>query len=278
MLGTGARYAEYGITGGFFLFTQALILGLAYPDALVWGADRFGTLLSEENIPKLAQPAIQSLLVALALLSVFIIGLVLEIIGSVFMLYEANIFRRRLAMNQWVAKFVEAELPDYAEDYRFFLDLADLWSRLKEQWKPKNWFGRRGPFEGGGIKWQRKVQQRFRRLESVLMAKVLTSGAKTEMLAEQISICRMSRAIGTALYVVGFELVVGSGVFGEILSVHEQTQVILAIIGWLSLVPATFITLGAYSRFANMLIALVYAGWKPKTAPLAESRGERGEA
>ena len=57
MLGTGARYAEYGITGGFFLFTQALILALAFPGVLVWGADRFGTLLSEENIPKLAQPA-----------------------------------------------------------------------------------------------------------------------------------------------------------------------------------------------------------------------------
>jgi len=35
MLGTGARYAEYGITGGFFLFTQALILGLAFPDVLL---------------------------------------------------------------------------------------------------------------------------------------------------------------------------------------------------------------------------------------------------
>jgi hypothetical protein len=39
MLGTGARYAEYGITGGFFLFTQALILGLAYPDVLVADSD-----------------------------------------------------------------------------------------------------------------------------------------------------------------------------------------------------------------------------------------------
>jgi hypothetical protein len=268
MLGTGARYAEYGITGGFFLFTQALILGLAYPDVLVWGADRFGALLSEENIPKLAQPAIQSLLVALALLSVFIIGLVLEIIGSVFMLYEANIFRRRLAMNPWVAKFVEAELPDYAEDYRFFLDLADLWSRLKEQWKPKNWFGRRGPFEGGGIKWQRKVQQRFRRLESVLIAKVLTSGAKTEMLAEQISICRMSRAIGTALYVGSIEFYLCT----------STNRIFLAYLGLLILICCgTLITVGAYSRFANMLLSLVYASWKPQTAPLAESRGERGE-
>jgi hypothetical protein len=194
---------------------------------------------------------------------------VLEIIGSVFMLYEANVFRKRLAMNQWIAKFVEAELPDYAEDYKF---LADLWSRWKEQWKPKNWFRLRE-----GIKWQRQVQQQFRRLESVLIAKVLTSGAKTEMLAEQISICRMSRAIGTALYVVSFEFLLGSGPVAEILPVHAPDPIYLGIIGFLILGCATLITLGAYSPFANMLLSLVYASWKSQTAPLAESRGERGE-
>jgi hypothetical protein len=50
---------------------------------------------SVDKIPGEARPAIQSLLVALALLSVFIIGLVLEIIGSVFMLYEANVLVER---------------------------------------------------------------------------------------------------------------------------------------------------------------------------------------
>lgn len=263
MLGTGARYAEYGITGGFFLFTQALILGLAYPDVLVSAAHSFGVLLTASvgEIPEEARPAIQSLLVALALLSVFIIGLVLEIIGSVFMLYEANVFRKRLAMNQWIAKFVEAELPDYAEDYKF---LADLWSRWKEQWKPKNWFRLRE-----GIKWQRQVQQQFRRLESVLIAKVLTSGAKTEMLAEQISICRMSRAIGTALYVGSIEFYLCT----------STNRPFLAYLGLLILACCgTLITVGAYSRFANMLLSLVYASWKPQTAPLAAAPIKRSSA
>src|SRR5262245_58115789 len=139
MLGTGARYAEYGITGGFFLFTQALILGLAFPDVLVSGVHRFGVLLTKgvDEIPEEAGPAIQSLLVALALLSVFIIGLVLEIIGSVFMVLEASVFLERLAMNEWVAKFVEADLPDYAEDYRHLLDFpysySLFWSHSNEQ-------------------------------------------------------------------------------------------------------------------------------------------------
>lgn len=256
MLGTGARYAEYGITGGFFLLTQALILGLANPGLLISGAHSFGVLLTEgvANIPDEAKPAVQSLLVALALLSVFIIGLVLETIGSVFMIYEANLFRKRLEMNPWVAKFVDVELPDYAEDYRAVLGVPGFWPPWK-LWK------RSGAF--GNMKF-RKGWQRFRRFESVLIARVLTSGAKTEMLAEQISIYRMSRAIGTALYVVGSEFYLGGAVFERILP-----GPVFQFIGILIVLCATFITLGSYSRFANMLLSLVYASWKRQTDPLA---------
>jgi hypothetical protein len=34
MFGTGTRFAEYGITGGFFVVTQTLLLGFTFPDAL----------------------------------------------------------------------------------------------------------------------------------------------------------------------------------------------------------------------------------------------------
>ena len=157
MLGTGARYAEYGITGGFFLFTQALFLGFAYPNVLHWSA--FGTLLTaivktippeaqpaiqsllQPAIQSLLQPAIQSLLVALALLSVFIIGLALEVIGSVFMLQEAQIFGKDLVMNQWIPKFVEVELPYYAEDYRLILDLVAWADRKKRRRLWRRLFG-----------------------------------------------------------------------------------------------------------------------------------------
>jgi hypothetical protein len=51
------------------------------------------------------------------------VGLVLEIIGSVFMLSEARTFRNYLAMDQWIAKTFSK--PDYAADNGLFLDLAD---------------------------------------------------------------------------------------------------------------------------------------------------------
>jgi hypothetical protein len=259
MLGTGARYAEYGITGGFFLVTLALIFGFVFPDRLVWAATASGFLSSAilDKIPPLAQPAIQSLLVALALLSVFLVGLVLEIIGSVFVVYEAWVFRKFLIMNQWVAKFVEAELPDYAEDYGLFLDQVGQIFR----WKQEFW----GPVQIFESIFQRprQVQKRFRRLESALLAKVLTSGAKTEMLAEQISICRMSRSIAAALYLFLFLVFY---VFIPLSSEARHFAVLLSVIASF-LVCAFFIVTGAYSRFASMLFSLVYASWKAPDRP-----------
>ena len=110
-------------------------MGWRFQTCLLSAAYSFGVLLtaSDIEIPEAARPVIQSLLVALALLGVFVIGLVFEIIGSVFtVLYEANVFRKRLVISQWFAKFVEAELPDYAQDYRLFLELGDTWAQFKE--------------------------------------------------------------------------------------------------------------------------------------------------
>jgi hypothetical protein len=91
----------------------------------------------------------------------------------------------------------------------------------------------------------------------------------------------MSRAIAIALYVVGCELAFGSWAFGEVLPVH-----LLPWIGALILACAPFITVGAYSRFANVLLSLVYAGSPdrpisrvsgrpaPHTLPLRKSGAE----
>jgi hypothetical protein len=82
------------------------------------------------------------------------------------------------------------------------------------------------------------------------------------MLAEQISICRMSRAIATALYVVSLELAFMPSWGGE-------AQGVTLILYWFLIVifviASSSITSGAYSRFANTLFSLVYASSKPQT-------------
>ena len=260
MLGTGARYAEYGITGGFFLFTTALILGLFFPAALIYGADGLGSLFSAiiGKIPPLAQPAIQSLLVALALLSVFIVGLVLEIIGSLLVFREALTFRQHLIAKEWIAKFIQVELPDYEEDYILFLEMTDPQKQKEDAIKQKEEFRklRFKPWALYSSQWKaivegsrrvRLIQQRFRRLEFNLMAKVLTSGAKTEMLTDQISICRMSRGIATALFAASMSFALGNVALSfRLLDYMKPEELAL--------------TRGAYSRLAYILFSLVYAG------------------
>jgi hypothetical protein len=291
MLGTGARYAEYGITGGFFLFTTALILGLVFPATLIYGADSLGGLLSVTvgKFPPIVQPAVQSLLVALGLLSVFIIGLVLEIFGSLWV-PEAFIFREHLVGNKWIANFVQAEMPDYEHDYILILNLTDKETRIsdleREQgmrfnlWSRKYWVWWWETVKDSSQK-NKLVQHAFRRLEFAFVANVLTSGAKTEILTEQISICRMSRSIATALAIGACEMLLG--IYGVIyLDLSSQFSralyhflpivfIILLIAGATLLFKcALAITRGAYSRFAYILVSLVYAGWKrtPQSDPM----------
>ena len=272
MLGTGARYAEYGITGGFFLFTQILILGFAYPDLVTHSTDTLTGLLAAiyGKVPTAAQPAIQSLLVALALLSVFITGLLLDLVGSVFVLWEAWIFRKQLKKNAaWIEGYFTTEMRDYAEDYKAFLVLSEQINVLRQMkettrmflglWRPSGWRDYFRTVWSKGILWQRTVQQLFRRLEFALIAKVLASGAKADMMSEQISICRMSRAITAALYPISFEVY-------PILApdnASSQFDMLFAVLASLAIfLCATAISLSAYSRFTLILFALVNAGIK----------------
>ena len=95
MFGTGTRFAEYGITGGFFLFFHVVVLGVAFPEIALQNA-QLAVEISPSiaaKIPLAAQTALQSLLIALALLSVFVIGLLLDLLGSIFVLAEVRVFR-----------------------------------------------------------------------------------------------------------------------------------------------------------------------------------------
>src|ERR1041385_7119974 len=127
MFGTGTRFAEYGITGGFFLFFHVLVICFFAPAEVLHQVEAVGLWCTElvSKMPAVAQPAFQSLLVALGLLSVFVTGLLLDLIGSIFMLAEARMFRVQTMKNAaWLGDVVGRQFPDYADDYRSFRLLA----------------------------------------------------------------------------------------------------------------------------------------------------------
>ena len=116
--------------------------------------------------------------------------------------------------------------------------------------------------------WWRRLQQLFRRLESVFVARVLASGAKVEMLTDQVSICRMSRAIAAALYTIAFEvwLIMApwnehhvGWMFDPTVLLWWGVMILLSIAGFM-------IVRGAYSRFCQILFSLLYVTSRPRGA------------
>jgi hypothetical protein len=282
MFGTGTRFAEYGLTGGFFILLQLLVLEWMFPGGAVYVLQFLATLyanIAAKNFEPI-YPAIQSLLVALTLLSVFITGLLLDLIGAVLVMWEARDFRTHLLQNgSWVTPFIEAELPDYKSDYEIFFTLLD-------QLSPRDWWGRpesyafwkwsvlrqafrRAPIPISGI---RKTQQAFRRLEAALIAKLVVVGVKTDFLSEQMSICRMSRAITFTIFITSLEVFcavlyrilyqLSLGLeLGSLPSVGRLFFVILPAPG-ITIFAGAFaiiIARAAYSRFCTLLFSQVYS-------------------
>jgi hypothetical protein len=242
MFGTGTRFAEYGLTGGFFILLQLLVLEWMFPGGAVYVLQFLATLyanIAAKNFEPI-YPAIQSLL---------------------------------------VTPFIEAELPDYKSDYEIFFTLLD-------QLSPRDWWGRpesyafwkwsvlrqafrRAPIPISGI---RKTQQAFRRLEAALIAKLVVVGVKTDFLSEQMSICRMSRAITFTIFITSLEVFcavlyrilyqLSLGLeLGSLPSVGRLFFVILPAPG-ITIFAGAFaiiIARAAYSRFCTLLFSQVYS-------------------
>jgi hypothetical protein len=268
MFGTGTRFAEYGITGGFLIVTQIVMLGWLVPDGPAYAAVVFGNLFTAISaaVPAPAQPALQSLVVALALLSVFITGLLLDLVGSYSLAGEARLFRYHLIKNRrWVSQLIETELSNYAGDYARFLRIERRFDVPSDRRK----------FIAGLALWRsdvrrtwrrsrlcslRRMQKTFRRLEAGLVARIVASGTKTDLLVEQLSVCRMARAIVVALMLMAVE----AWSFAFWLSFRSNGEEAGYILLWQMLptvvtVVGVFISNAAYSRLCLLLFSLLYA-------------------
>ena len=123
----------------------ALVLALAYPDITADLAVLSESITARINsLPSAAQPAFTSLLVALTLLSVFFFGLLLDVIGSLYVILELRIFRIHLERNRaWLNKFVDSRFQEYArEDYANILSVVSADSISKSFFRGFLWWKR----------------------------------------------------------------------------------------------------------------------------------------
>jgi hypothetical protein len=266
-----ARFAEYGVTGAFFGIGQFVIF-------ITWSS-LTGVPLSLpagitsllERVPATLQPSANNFIGILGIIGIFVAGLLLDLFGSLLIMWEMDIFRKHLKRNQeWLKEIVEKDAVYTAEDYKKFVKVGGGFD--KREW--------RAAFDMF-IFWNRKRRKsfidslkrlfdRFRLIKSYnrlwtffsSFAAVLPGSSQVGIFIDQMYLWRTSRAIATAMIIFSFEIVLmpyilmaqPNSIFGNYPSSIGWFLAIQIILMSISVL----ITYLAYSRMCYTLFSLVY--------------------
>jgi hypothetical protein len=246
--------AEYAITGGFFVATQLAILVLLYPDFCATEAKALSGIVAQQvgDLPLEVRPALVSLFIALSLLSVFFFGLLLDLIGSVFVVRELQWFLRNVQRNKdWLRELVADEFQRYiGDDFNNVLAREDVHKRFLDRlkfWRTSFWgFDKLGDFRLLGAS---------QRLQLTFVSYVLGSEhkARVELLDKRMKLYEISRSITTTLVLVSVQFLV---------SFSLQRSILFYAAVWALTGLSLFITYRSYSRVSDALFTLVYMQMK----------------
>jgi hypothetical protein len=252
------RFADYGLTGGFFLICQlGLLWALGY-----WPTINQLQALRPPSDTSLLAPIITGFAGALAVIAVFVAGLILDLLASLFRSLEMRIFARHLDRNSdWITVFIEAHKAYCGADYetfqRAFRELPRLaalglgGAYLFTFWKRESRLRYAAAMKIG---WGWGVVPQYERLSSFFTSYVMvhTGSAQLTFMADQYSLWRTARAIAIALYLFIFEAFIVPIIPGS-----KETP----FVPWLAFLGLALIFLiiqGTYSRLCFTLFSLMY--------------------
>jgi len=258
-----SRFTEYGLTGAFLLISQCVLYFLSYDESSSYSFEQFNAILKTayEAFPPAFQPALMSLAAALALVSIFFIGLCLDLLGSFHTMWEANQFKKQLEKNEtWLRPFVDLNKYYVGNDYnKFESEFGTLLS--KEEWKEsfKILLFWKKQYRRDYFDYMKKAFNRFRllsaynRFHSFLMSYVMvhSGSGNNEFLIDQVHLWRTSRSISTALIIMAFELL-------YFVKPTDKWLYVTSISYFFMLGISAFITLRSYKRMCGTLLAFVY--------------------
>ena len=258
------RFADYALTGGFFLICNfGMLWALGYGPKNI--PKELKDLLQSADAP-LPAPIITGFAGALAVIAVFVVGLILDLLASLFRGMEMKIFAGHLEHNsEWMTAFIEAHKAYCQADYepfrRVFQELPTPLARLKRDFTDPFRFLRREHrlsfvaevkvSWGLGI-----VALQYQRLLSFFTSYIIgqSGSAQLTLMADQYSLWRTARAIAAALYLFMLEaIIVSIAVSKEALFIPF---LVYPVVGLVSL----FIQ-GTYSRLCFTLFSLVYVAY-----------------
>ena len=265
-----SRFAEYGLTGGFFWICQLLVL---------WASGTGPRLLSSISATQLAVPSgasditkaiLTSLAGALAIIAVFVAGLLLDLLASHFLQLEMLVFKRHLDRNSaWLDQLAAKHRTYCGADYEGFRSRfgeASFWKSFVAGfdafafWNPERRKRYRAALAQGLGRW--RLVRSYGRLWSFFAAYVvvLSGSSQLSLMIDQYYLWRTGRAISTALLIAFFEAQF-TGVWSSLAVKFESLWAGFAfglVTPLLLTAIAMLITLATYSRLCFTLFSLVY--------------------
>lgn len=227
------RFAEFGMTGAFFLLSQlGMIVLLDSERAFLGAIEAWASVLNvyQASLPTMLQVTTTSLFTVVGVISIFVTGLILDLAGSYFVFLEMVLFSRHLNRNQvWLNELAAQCQQNVQEDYR----------RLRDDFGTGFLVGPRM------VRARVQMNQPYKNIQAFLFSYIHCFSSMSEMLVDSIHLWRTSRAISTTLLIISVEVAFSPG---------KSHQVLLVFAGLFSL--SALITLRSYSRLCFSLFSL----------------------
>jgi hypothetical protein len=221
------RFSEFGITGAFFWMIQIVVIFLASKNPLaLWNNWMDGITPFFDAIPDALKISVSGVFGVLGIMIIFVFGLLLDLLGSLYTATEMFLFRQQLEKNRsWFDSYMEKEKDFIGDDYiRFLNHPADYWKFQKESWrfnknilyyllkKPINILRKKGnaPFPTTQSYDMFLYIDSYTRLWSLLISNISIHSATLyfDYFYEQMKFWRTARAISVAIFLFGFELII----------------------------------------------------------------------
>jgi hypothetical protein len=207
----GSRFTEYGLTGGFFWICQLLFL--TYSGQAKTLLSHLSTL--QLDVPNEISQIVSTAISALAIIAVFVAGLLLDLLAVYFRPMEMRVFQQHLVRNRdWLGRLIadhksycEADYEEFerqfsgtslAKDTRAGLGVFLFWKRERRQQYvaavKRNW----------GL----NVARADERLWSFLASYVFVESGSSQLslMVDQYHLWRTGRAVSTSLVILFFEI------------------------------------------------------------------------
>jgi len=265
------RFIDNGVTGGFFLAGQFILLAL-------WGLTGWIKPLTDLTVSSFLQPTVNTLLAALGIISIFFFGLLLDLLAtgfSPFIHEEIISMKSHLDHNQdWLEETLEKEDTYFKEGCDKFKDAyvalfgakkynRNLYIRLFHH----QWMERRHRSSLSDKAQEEKLTVNYYRLRYFFNSYVLLNSGLPQLdtLTDQVHWWRASRAICIATVIWVFEPIIVLFIWlAEVVFARQWlpdlATVVQFIISWVVLFLLTFLTFSitdtAFARMCSTLFSL----------------------